>query len=173
MIRKLAILGAAAALAMQPTIATAQNNPTLKYFDREELYIALDALGITYADAGDNRTINITFPSTLRANVAIMACEDDDTEFNCYGTSILAIFDPAPGATPEQIQTAINEYNYRENFGRAYLDPSGDISVRMYIISDGGITRENYRRQIELWSISLEYFTTYLYPEEGASKNKS
>ena len=164
---------AAALLALQPAVASAQSNQQIKTFDREDLQRALESIGATWEDAGDNRTINVTFESTLRANAAVMACDDDATEKNCYGTSILAIFDPEPGTTPEEIAAAVNEYNYNQNFGRAYIDPEGDISVRMYIISDGGITRENYRLQIELWSISLEYFTTYLYPEEDEKTGKN
>ncbi|WP_299192857.1 YbjN domain-containing protein [uncultured Erythrobacter sp.] len=168
----LVALAAFATLALIPAGAQAQNNDTIKTFDRADLQRALEAMGATWEDAGDNRTINITFASNLKANGAVMACDDDEQEKNCYGTSILAIFDPEPGMTAEEITTAINTYNYEQNFGRAYVDPEGDVSVRMYIISDGGITRENYRTQIELWSVSLEYFTTYFYPEEAASAKK-
>lgn len=35
----------------------------------------------------------------------------------------------------------------------------------MYIIADGGITRENYRRQIGLWFGSVVDFFGYLYGE--------
>lgn len=169
--KPLAILGMAAALAMQPTMASAQGGDRIKFFTLEELQRALDAIGATYVDAGDDRSINITFKSTLLANGLVMSCEDQETELNCYGTSILAVFDPAPGTSEQDIANAITQYNYNENFGRAYVDPSGDISVRIYIIADGGITRENYRRQIELWSQSLEYFTTYLYPAEPKKKD--
>ena len=163
---RLAMAAATFALALQPAMAAAQGSQILKIFSRDDLQQALDEIGATYEDAGDNRTINITFPSTLRANGAVMACDDDATEKNCYGTSILAVFDPDTSSSQEEISAAVNRYNYNENFGRAYIDPNGDISVRAYIISDGGITRENYRRQIELWSRSLEYFTEYLYGDE-------
>ncbi len=61
---------------------------------------------------------------------------------------------------------AINTYNRMENFGRAYLDEDGTISLRMYIIADGGITMENYRSQIALWVSSAEDFFGYLYGED-------
>lgn len=35
----------------------------------------------------------------------------------------------------------------------------------MYIISDGGIKRENYEAQLALFAGSLSNFFTYLYPE--------
>ena len=97
---------------------------------------------------------------------------DEEAQRDCFATSILALFSAPEGATPEQINAAINQYNYNENFGRAYIDEEGDISVQLYVISDGSITRENYRRQIELWEYSLQDFTTYLYPEEETATKK-
>lgn len=162
---------AIAAFAVLQSGAQAQSasrgNQLIKAFAIEDLEIALDAIGATYEDAGDTGTINITFPSSLKANGAIMACDDDAAQKNCFGTSILAIFDPEAGSTPQEINAAINEYNLRQNFGRAYVDPSGDVSVRMYIIADGGITRDNYRSQIQLWARSLEFFGEYLYPGQA------
>ena len=171
MFKQVFLAAATAALALQPVAASAQAKDRIETFQIKDLTTALDAIGAKWEVAGDSGTINVTFPSTLRANAAIMAC-NEETGDECYGTSILAIFDPEPGQTPEEIAAAVNEYNYNQNFGRAYIDPEGDISVRMYIISDGGITRENLRLQIELWSISLEYFTTYLYPEEDSDGGK-
>lgn len=157
------ILATAAGLALQSAPAIAQTNDTIEVFTRADLHAALDANEATYEANEDGRTIDVTFKNTLRANAAIMACDEGDDEANCYATSILATFGMPEGATPETITEAINTYNYRENFGRAYVSPNGRISVRIYIISDGGIKRENYRRQIELWSTSLEYFVQYLY----------
>jgi hypothetical protein len=74
-----------------------------------------------------------------RRDALLLACEDEQTKSRCYGSSILATFTAEDGTTTEQVMAAINTYNYSENFGRAYLDPEGTISVRMYIIADGGI----------------------------------
>lgn len=160
---KTMIFASAAVLAMQAAPALAQSSADMQVFTRADLQAALDANGATYKDNSDNRTIDVAFSNGLNANAAVMACDDDDNEINCYGTSILATFGPPDGASDAAIAQAISEYNYRQNFGRAYVDPNGRISVRLYIISDGGIQRENYRRQIELWSVSLEDFTDYLY----------
>jgi hypothetical protein len=53
-------------------------------------------------------------------------------------------------------------YNYRKNFGRAYLAPDGRISVRLYLIADGGITMDHYRRQIGLCAISAQKLPGYV-----------
>ena len=104
----------------------------------------------------------------MTADALLLACEDDKAKTRCLGSSMLATFAADAGTTREQVMEAVNKYNYNENFGRAYVDPDGVIAVRMYIIADGGITRENYRSQIGLWFASVVDFFGYLYPEDGA-----
>lgn len=148
--------------------AQAQNSGTIKVFTRADLERALKNLNATFEKQPDYRNIDITFDGSILADGLLLACEEEETEKNCYGTSLLATFEDPTGATRAQVLEAINTYNYSENFGRAYIDPDGVISVRMYIISDGGITRENYEAQIDLWVGSLNSFFEYLYPEEAA-----
>jgi hypothetical protein len=159
---------AAAALAAGTlgSAAQAQSNNTIKVFTRADLERALKNLNATFEKQPDYRNIDITFDGSILADALLLACEDEEKEKNCYGTSILATFEDPPGANRAKVMEAINTYNYSENFGRAYIDPDGVISVRMYIISDGGITRENYEAQIDLWVGSLNSFFGYLYPEE-------
>ncbi|MBA4044436.1 MAG: YbjN domain-containing protein [Erythrobacter sp.] len=162
------MLAGAAALALGGGAAQAQSADTLQVFTRADFERALVDAGatITSTDRTDPR-IDFTFEGEVQADGLLLACEEDATLKNCYGSSILATFTADDGTTDEQIKDAINTYNYNENFGRAYVDPDGVISVRMYIISDGGITRENYSRQIGLWFASVVDFFGYLYPESG------
>jgi Putative bacterial sensory transduction regulator len=162
------MLAAAAALTLGSTAARAQSSEMLQVFTRADFEQALVDAGaiITSTDPADPR-IDFKFEGDVNADALLLACEDEATQKNCYGSSILATFTADDGTTPEQIVAAINTYNFKENFGRAYLDEGGTISVRMYIISDGGITRENYSRQIGLWFASVVDFFGYLYPEAG------
>ncbi|QIQ85938.1 YbjN domain-containing protein [Erythrobacter sp.] len=159
----IALAGLMAAAVAGP--AAAQESEPLETFSRADLIAALEANGAMYEELADSRSINVTFASGVFANAVLLACTDDDLELECYGTSILATFN-REGRSDAEVAQAINTYNYRENFGRAYVDPDGTISVRLYIIADGGITRENYKRQIELWENSLNDFFDYLYGEE-------
>lgn len=154
-----AIIAAAQALP-----ASAEDSELIKTFERADLLAAIEAIGASYEELADSRSINVTFASGLFANALLLACSDEDLEFECHGTSILATFNREDLSQDEVIE-AINSYNYRENFGRAYIDPVGTISVRIYIVSDGGISRENYRRRIQLWENSLTDFSGYLYGE--------
>jgi hypothetical protein len=150
--------------------AQAQDSDTITVFTRADFERALKNLNATFEKTEEYRNIDITFEGSILADGLLMACEDAETEKNCYGTSILATFEDPPGADRAKILEAVNTYNYSENFGRAYIDPEGVIAVRMYIIADGGITRENYESQISLWVSSLNSFFGYLYPEEQAAE---
>lgn len=161
---KTVLLAASAALALTGTPANAQDKDMIDTFAMGDLEMALGANGAKWEDIPDDNSINVTFSNGLYANAVLMACEDSDALKNCYGTSMLATFEWPENASDAEVQKGVAEYNYRNNFGRAYVDPEGILSVRMYIISDGGITRENYRRQIQLWASSLEKFPGY-FPE--------
>ncbi len=158
----------AAAIAVSSS-ASAQDTAVLETFSRADFAEALAANNATHESTEGERNLKITFSGGIRADGLLLACQDEASESECYGTSILATFSPAEDASAEDVQRAINEYNYNENFGRAYLAPDGKISARMYIISDGGITKANYARQIGLWVASLEDFFGYLYGEDKAS----
>lgn len=155
---------AAGVLAISATAAQAQS---LTHFTRADFERALVDAGatITTEDPKSER-IDFEFDGGVIADGLLLACEDDAAKTRCLGSSMLATFEPE-GRTPEQITEAINTYNYKENFGRAYREPDGTIAVRMYIIADGGITRENYASQIGLWFASVSDFFGYLYGEEG------
>lgn len=154
---------AAAALALTTTSAQAQN---IQHFTRADFERALVEAGatITTEDPKAER-IDFSFDGGVIADALLLACEDNAAKTRCLGSSMLATFE-AEDRTPEQVMHAINTYNYKENFGRAYLDEDGTISVRMYIIADGGITPANYSNQIGLWFDSVSDFFGYLYGEE-------
>ena len=160
--RRSFLFAATAALASPAAPALAQDD-LIEVFTRDELHAALDYNGATYAPNEDGRTVDVTFDNSIKANAAVMACDDEATETNCYATSILSTFSAPEGKSAEDIETAINSFNYRKNFGRAYLDPNGTVAVRIYIISDGGIKPVNYATQIGLWAMTLEDFVGYLY----------
>jgi hypothetical protein len=163
------MLAGAAALASGSAAAQAQSADMLQAFTRADFERALRDAGATITSTDrSNPRIGFTFEGEVQADGLLLACENQATQKNCLGSSILATFGADEGTTREQIINAINAYNYNENFGRAYLDEKGTISVRMYIISDGGITRENYSRQIGLWFASVVDFFGYLYPESDA-----
>lgn len=144
--------------------AQAQSN-TLQHFTRADFERALREAGATIDSLSSSERIEFTFEGDVVADGLLLACEDDKTKTKCLGSSMLATFTPDVGTTKEQIVDAINTYNFRENFGRAYIEPDGTIAVRMYIIADGGITRENYKSQINLWFGSVVEFFGYLYGE--------
>ena len=159
------LLVAAMALGMG-TAANAQSfdaNRQLDRFTRSAFLATLDQLGATHEESEDAPNISIEFANGLIADGLLMACKDQDTSTDCLGTSMLATFSRPDGASDADIFAAVNKYNYLKNFGRAYVAPDGEISLRMYIIADGKITMENYRRQIQLWAGSVEDFSGYLY----------
>lgn len=135
----------------------------LDHFSRADFLATLDQIGAKHEIEEGAPNIIIEFDNGLKADGLLMACEDQDTSEKCLGTSLLSTFSAPEGGSEAEIAAAITEYNFRENFGRAYVDPNGEISLRTYIIADGKITMENYRRQITLFVNSATDFFDYLY----------
>ncbi len=131
-------------------------------FTTSALRATLAELGATTEDRDGVQNMTVRFSNGLVADALLMACEDQATSTNCLGTSILASFATPKDATPEQVREGINEYNYRQNFGRAYVSPNGTIQVRLYVIADGGITMENYRQMIGLFARSAAKLPGYI-----------
>ncbi len=147
------------------TMASAQSydgNRQLDHFTRSAFLATLGEIGATYEEIEGAPNIRIEFDNGLVADGLLMACEDQDTSTNCLGTSILVSFERPEGITDAQLADGINEYNYRQNFGRAYIDPDGEINLRMYMIADGRITMANYRNQLALFSASALKLPDYV-----------
>tara|TARA_B100001179_G_C18576380_1_gene397726 strand:- start:659 stop:1153 length:495 start_codon:yes stop_codon:yes gene_type:complete len=162
---KVAALGALLAIGAS-TAANAQSfdpDRKLEVFTTSALKATLAELGAMTIDQPGKQNITVQFSNGLQADALLMACTDQSTSTGCRGTSILVNYTTPDDVTAEQVRSGINEYNYRQNFGRAYLDPNGKISVRFYLISDGGITMENYRQNIGLFEVSAAKLADYVY----------
>lgn len=156
---------AGAGLLLLASVGTPAQAETLQHFTRADFERALREAGATIDPAAKADRIEFTFEGDVIADALLLACEDKAAKTKCRGSSLLATFTPDPGTSAADIAKAINTYNYSENFGRAYTEADGTIAVRMYIISDGGITRENYSQQLRLWFGSVVNFFGYLYGE--------
>ncbi|NCP18088.1 MAG: YbjN domain-containing protein [Erythrobacter sp.] len=158
-------LGSALALCAT-TGAQAQSfaaDRTLETFTPTALKATLAKIGAITQDQPDRPNITVTFENGLKADALLMACTDQETSTGCLGTSILVNYDTPTDVPMSQVLEGISEYNFRQNFGRAYIDPEGQISLRMYIIADGGITMENYMQQLGLFAASAAKFPGYVY----------
>ena len=162
--RKAIILGAMLAICAS-TAAHSQSfdaSRQLEFFTTDALKATLAELGATTQDHEGVANITVTFSNGLKGDALLMACRVPETSTDCMGTSILVTYTTPDSATTAQIRDGIDEYNYRKNFGRAYLDPEGKVQVRFYVIADGGITMGNYRQQIRLFARSAADLPDYI-----------
>lgn len=162
---KAVILGTLLALGASTAASAQSYNPDreLNHFTRSALKATLTELGASATERDGKPNISVEFSNGLKADVLLMACDDQDTSNNCLATSILATFAAPSNGTSEHVREAINRYNGTQNFGRAYLTDAGTITLRTYIIADGGVSMSNYRSQMGLFAISAKKFAEYLY----------
>ena len=159
------LLGLALA-SVSVTAANAQSfdaSRQMESFTKGALKATLAELGAQVEEKADMPNMTVVFSNGLKGDALLMACSDAETLTRCLGTSILVTYETPDDATPAQVRDGINEYNYRQNFGRAYLDPEGKISIRLYLIADGGMTMENYRQNIGLFALAVAKLPDYVY----------
>lgn len=159
------ILGIALALGASSVASAQAYNPDreLGHFTRSALKATLAEMGATTTDRDGQPNITVEFANGVKADAVLMACDDPDTSNNCLATSILATFSPPSDGNNATVREAINRYNQTQNFGRAYLSDTGTITLRTYIIADGGVSMSNYRSQMLLFAVSAKKFSEYLY----------
>lgn len=161
---KVGIFGALLAIGASTTVHAQTFDPEreLEVFTLSALKATLAQLGANTVDQEGKPNITVEFSNGLNADAVLMACEDQATSTGCLGTSILVTYSTPASVSADQVREGINEYNYRQNFGRAYLDPNGQISVRFYVIADGGLSMENYRQYIGLFANSAAKLPDYV-----------
>jgi len=67
-------------------------------------------------------------------------------------------YDLAEGTT----LAAMNDWNAKALFGRAYLDDEHDPWLEMMVTLDGGVTRENFADIVDWWDVSVVQFEEHI-----------
>lgn len=59
-------------------------------------------------------------------------------------------------------QDDINGWNRDKRFGKAYIDGDGDAVVEMDLNLEHGVSSDNLKADIEVWSLVLDQYTDYI-----------
>jgi hypothetical protein len=77
---------------------------------------------------------------------------------NCTSLLFKVGFDLTEGATLE----AVNAWNEKNLFGRAYLDDEADPWIEMPVNLFGGVSRENFEDSFDWWDVVVGRFEDHL-----------
>jgi len=157
------VLGGTAAPA-QNTLAPARFNPaapenrqvlpTLNYATVEAV---LTQIGARFERRGTDRPVlMVTFANSRRAAIQFGSCERQGAA--CKAISIQAVWNRPAGATPERLGGAIQGFNQRYAFARAFLTADGRPALQRYLTADYGIIRGNLAVNLLVFANQVDRF---------------
>ncbi|MDB5672244.1 MAG: hypothetical protein JWO25_3203 [Alphaproteobacteria bacterium] len=80
-----------------------------------------------------------TFPNGKRAVVSLLACTSNGSA--CKALGIQASWNPPAGAPATQLVQAVERFNQRYSFSKAYLTAAGRPALQRYLTADYGFIR--------------------------------
>jgi hypothetical protein len=83
--------------------------------------------------------IVVTFPNNRRAVITLLNCTPDGAA--CKGLGVQASWNAPAGVPRERLAGAIERFNQRYSFSKAFITPGGRPAVQRYLTADYGFIR--------------------------------
>jgi hypothetical protein len=142
------LLAAALALAQGPAQAQVpwnprapENNQRYAAFNYASVEQVLGAIGAKSQRSSTNPArpmLVVTFPNGRRAVITLLSCNPDGSA--CRALGIQASWNAPAGAAP-RLGAAIEGFNQRYSFSKAYVSAAGRPAVQRYLTADYGFIR--------------------------------
>lgn len=133
----------------------------IKHFNYDILVAVATEMGATVKSSPNDGWL-ITFSNGTAATVNFTVCRGDG-ESNCLGTNIAGRYAKPTDMTDAEVEALVVDFNRRWSAGKSFMSDDGRPVVQAYMIADGGITMENYRQQLFVYSQMLEKMSEVLY----------
>ncbi len=140
----LAFGAAAVAAAQSPprfNPAAPENRQVLPTFNYASVETVLTQIGARFERRGtaERPILSVTFPNNRRAAIVFGNCERQGAA--CKAISIQAVWNRPAGAGAARLPAAIQAFNQRYAFSRAYLTADGRPALQRYLTADYGFIR--------------------------------
>jgi len=162
LVASLALAGAAASAAAQApppwNPAAPENRQVLPAFNYASVESVLTQIGARFERRGtaDRPALNIIFPNNRRAAIVFGNCEREGAA--CKAISIQSIWNRPAGAAAARLPQAIQGFNQRYAFARAYLLADGRPALQRYLTADYGFIRGNLAVNLLVFANQSERF---------------
>ena len=133
--------GAAAAPQVKWNPKAPENAQLQPAFSPETVEPVLAAIGARYQRAGtaEKPQLLVFFPNGRRATLVMSSCGGE----GCKALGIQAYWTPVANAAPGETARAIERYNRRYAFAKAFVAADGRPALHRYLTADYGFVRGN------------------------------
>ena len=163
-----AFTGAAMMAAAAPVSATVparwnpkapENGQLLPAFSYATVEPVLAAIGARYQRGAQpaKPSILVTFPNNRRAVLMLSSC---DASGACKALSIQSYWTKIGNAPPDRTAQAIESFNQRYSFAKAFLTADGRPALQRYLTADYGFVRGNLAVNLLVFANQAEQFAT-------------
>lgn len=121
-----------------------ENNQLLPTFNLTTVEEVLASIRASYQRQGNDPArplIVATFPNGKRAVISLLSCSPNGSA--CKAMGIQASWNAPAGAAPAALGAAVEKFNQRYSFAKAYLTSSGRPALQRYLTADYGFIRGN------------------------------
>jgi hypothetical protein len=121
-----------------------ENSQLLASFNYATVESVLTGIRATTQRAGTDPArplIVATFPNGKRAVISLLSCSANGAA--CKALGIQASWNVPPGAEPAALAAAVEKFNQRYSFSKAYVTAAGRPALQRYLTADYGFVRGN------------------------------
>ncbi|HYI63977.1 MAG TPA: YbjN domain-containing protein [Allosphingosinicella sp.] len=138
--------------------ASPENRQVLPTFNYATVETVLTQIGARFERRGtaDRPILQVTFANGRRAAILYGSCERQGAA--CKAISIQAVWNRPAGATPERLGSAVQSFNQRYAFARAFLTADGRPALQRYLTADYGIIRGNLAVNLLVFATQVDRF---------------
>ncbi len=131
--------------------------PTLNYATVEAV---LTQIGARFERRGtaDRPVLMATFANGRRAAILFGSCERAGVA--CKAISIQAVWNRPANAPPGRLESAIQGFNQRYAFARAFMTADGKPALQRYLTADYGIIRGNLAVNLLVFANQVDRFVS-------------
>ena len=135
-----------------------ENVQVLPAFNYATVEGVLNAIGARSQRTGSAAKpgFNVTFANGRKAVLSLSSCNADGSA--CRALSIQSSWTRIANSTPAETAAAIQRFNQRYSFGKAYLTEDGRPGMQRYLTADYGIIRGNLAVNLLVFANQVDRF---------------
>lgn len=136
-----------------------ENSQLLPAFSYATVEPVLNAIGARHQRGGQGArpSLVVTFSNNRRAVLTFGSC---DTTGACTSLGIQSTWTKIANSPPERVTKAIESFNQRYSFAKAFLLADGRPSLQRYLTADYGFVRGNLAVNLLVFANQSERFAT-------------
>ncbi|HEX8215461.1 MAG TPA: YbjN domain-containing protein [Allosphingosinicella sp.] len=139
-----------------------ENSEVLPAFSYPAVEGVLTAIGARYQRSGTGAkpTLLVTFANNRKAVLALGGCTGAGASAACKSLSMQSNWTRIANSTPQKTAAAIQRFNQRYSFGKAFMTPDGQPGMQRYLTADYGFIRGNLAVNLLVYATQVDRFAT-------------